>query len=68
MNFPCSYFGGYPLLVLNKKVSVCLFVFDMKNNVKFIENYMERKAIQKDVCFMNLHIRHLNTEISGWEL
>lgn len=68
MNFLCSYVGGYPLLVLNKKVSVSLFIFDMKNNVKFTENYMEREAIQKDVYSMNLHIRHLNTEISGWEL
>ena len=51
MNFPCSYVGGYPLLVLNKKVSVCLFVFDMKNNVKFIENYMEREEKKADSEF-----------------
>ena len=45
-----------------------MFVFDLKNNVKFIENYTKRKAIQKEVFSMDLQIRHLNTEISGWEL
>ena len=40
-----------PLLWLNKKVF--LFVFDKKKNVKFTENYMQRKAIQNDLYSMN---------------